>query len=110
MVLQSEVNRLEYVKVLPGKWKFSHSEPFPPISTVTAVPFWQSPLFEHLRNTLLKPLSEPSVTFVSEYITIDTVKHTLNQEADKPAEETTESDDEPEDDHAQTEGQVGWFA
>ena len=53
-----------------GKWSWNRDQPWPPLKTVLACKLWSDPLYQPLRDTLVKPLIEPVIELGSEYITI----------------------------------------
>ena len=80
--LEPQLAHKDDIKVNCGQWKWSPTEEWPPISVVKGTPFWSSGLYANIRGGLLKPLAEPSLTIGAEYVTLDTIKRSVEQRED----------------------------
>ena len=70
--LSTAIVRRDHIKVLPGKWKWSADDTFPPISCVLATQFWSADFYKTVREELLQPIPNPDVVVGGEFITVET--------------------------------------
>ena len=59
------------VNVKVGTWKWSETSPWPPLHAVLSTPLWSDPKYDVLRQRLLRPAPNPSITVGGEFITVN---------------------------------------
>ena len=70
--LSSQLLRKDHIRVLPGRWKWSQEDRFPPIACVLATKFWHDELYKAVREPLKRPIPTPEVLIGGEFVTVET--------------------------------------
>ena len=71
MVLRKYLIRADDIAVNCANWRWTESEPFPPIKRVLETPFWSSTAYATLRQRLQQPAANPTVILGGSYVTVN---------------------------------------
>ena len=69
--LGSALMKRDHIRVLPGKWKWSQDDQFPPLSTILETHFWKDATYTPIREMLRLPIPSPDVLVGGEFVTIN---------------------------------------
>jgi hypothetical protein len=61
------------LKVVVGSWRWSASNPWPPIEAVKKAGFWSLPVYEAARTRLRRPAPQIELKGGSDFVTINTL-------------------------------------
>ena len=70
--LSTALLRKDHIRILPGKWRWSQEEQWPPIQCVLECKFWKEEVYKTVRDPLRQAIPTPDVIVGGEFVTIDT--------------------------------------
>jgi hypothetical protein len=69
--LEATLRRKEAIRILPGRWKWSPEDPWPPSREVEKCDFFSSGQYESALQRLKKPAVQPTVTVGGQFVTVN---------------------------------------
>ena len=70
------------IKVTVGNWRWSATAPWPPVECIKRCGLWSHPMYQDIRDRLLRPAPTVNLTVGGEFVTVDTRSTTGAQPED----------------------------